>query len=59
MPRSNRAFWQAKFLANLKRDRLVAGTLRKRGWRVLVVWECEIVKDTLCTAKGIRDRLRH
>lgn len=58
IPQSNKAFWKAKFSANLKRDQLVAETLKKTGWRVLVVWECEIEKNTLASARRVHDRLK-
>lgn len=32
-------FWRNKIEANRKRDRKVSAELRKRGWRVLRVWE--------------------
>ena len=42
-PRNNAAFWRKKFAANRARDRLVTRTLRQNGWRVLRVWEHELV----------------
>ncbi len=41
-PKSRRAFWQRKFASNVARDRKQARALRKAGWRVLVVWQCEL-----------------
>lgn len=41
-PASNVAFWQAKFAENRKRDALVKQQLRRLGWRVHVVWSCEV-----------------
>ena len=41
-PRNNAAFWRKKFAANQTRDRLVTRTLRKKGWRVLRIWEHEL-----------------
>ncbi len=46
MPKSNVSFWTGKFAENLKRDRLVEGELGSQGWRVMVVWECELVNRT-------------
>ena len=34
-------YWAAKRRGNVERDRRVAGRLRRLGWGVLVVWECE------------------
>jgi len=51
-PKSNKAFWAAKFAANRARDRRAARGLRAMGWRVLTVWECE-TKD----AAALQERL--
>ena len=42
MPRSNVAFWKAKFEANRERDARNIAALQKAGWRVEIVWECEV-----------------
>lgn len=41
-PKSNVPFWSAKFATNIARDKLVARKLRAEGWRVVVIWECEV-----------------
>ncbi len=41
-PKSNTAFWQAKFEANVARDRRNAARLRRQGWSVITVWECQV-----------------
>lgn len=41
-PSSNAEFWQKKFDENVARDRRVARQLRKEGWRVFVMWECQL-----------------
>lgn len=40
-PKSNPAFWEAKFAGNVRRDRLALEQLQALGWQTLVVWECE------------------
>src|ERR1039457_5292958 len=45
MPKTNIEFWQDKIAANIKRDKSNQGDLEKLGWRVFVVWECDIKKD--------------
>lgn len=42
MPKSNIDFWRAKFDRNVERDRANVEALRKAGWQVVVVWECEL-----------------
>lgn len=39
-PATRPDFWQAKFSANIVRDRAVSIKLRRAGWRVATVWEC-------------------
>jgi len=41
-PKSNRAFWNRKFMANVARDGKVLAELRTLGWRTIVVWECQV-----------------
>ncbi|WP_419555755.1 very short patch repair endonuclease [Planctellipticum variicoloris] len=43
-PKSRTEFWQAKFDRNVARDREVTKQLKALGWRVLIVWECEMQK---------------
>lgn len=41
-PSRNRKFWQAKFAANTARDRRNVRRLRRLGYGVLTVWECQL-----------------
>lgn len=41
MPKSRVEFWTAKLTGNVARDRRATRELRRKGWRVLTVWECE------------------
>lgn len=42
VPKSRKRYWQAKFDANKARDRRNLRRLRARGWKYLVVWECQL-----------------
>jgi DNA mismatch endonuclease (patch repair protein) len=42
IPKSRVDFWTTKLNANASRDVVNVKTLRKAGWKVLVVWECQI-----------------
>jgi DNA mismatch endonuclease (patch repair protein) len=42
VPATRAGFWAAKRAGNVARDRRNAAALRKLGWRVLVLWECEV-----------------
>lgn len=44
MPKSRLEFWRPKLEANRERDRKNVARLRRTGWRVMVVWECELTK---------------
>lgn len=52
VPKSRIEFWRAKFEANVARDRRVEQKLRKQGWTVQIIWECE-TRDP-----GLNRRLR-
>ncbi|MBS0207890.1 MAG: DNA mismatch endonuclease Vsr [Planctomycetes bacterium] len=41
VPSSRRGYWAAKLQRNADRDRRVRRALRRAGWDVLVVWECQ------------------
>ena len=43
VPKTNRDFWDEKFRANRIRDEQKCMDLRRRGWRVLVIWECALL----------------
>jgi DNA mismatch endonuclease (patch repair protein) len=39
-PKTRASFWQNKRMENMERDKRILVALRRRGWQVLVVWEC-------------------
>jgi DNA mismatch endonuclease (patch repair protein) len=54
-PRTNHDFWQAKFALNRERDARNQRLLEEQGYRVLVLWECEVTKAKL---PGAVERVR-
>lgn len=44
-PKSNSEFWKQKITNNIKRDIEKLHLLESMGWRVLVIWECELKKN--------------
>ncbi len=42
MPKSRQEFWQKKFEQNIERHKHVTRELINLGWKVYVIWECEI-----------------
>ena len=47
MPKSKVALWQEKLEANKLRDEENMGRLNELGWRVLVIWECQMQEKDL------------
>ncbi|MFW8602147.1 very short patch repair endonuclease [Desulfobacterota bacterium M19] len=45
MPKSNVSFWRKKLNGNVVRDKKNIKLLKELGWKVLVVWECEVKND--------------
>ena len=41
-PQSNRGYWLKKIRRNKQRDRAHVRRLCAAGWKVLIIWECEI-----------------
>jgi DNA mismatch endonuclease (patch repair protein) len=44
-PKSNQGYWQEKLNRNRIRDEENISKLRSGGWRVIIVWECELTKQ--------------
>lgn len=42
IPKSNLHYWRSKLARNKARDRRSLRSLKAAGWRVLVVWECQV-----------------
>ena len=51
VPSSRTEYWTAKLHRNAERDKRTGQELRRGGWRVMVIWECQINPSRL-------DRLR-
>jgi DNA mismatch endonuclease (patch repair protein) len=43
-PANNAEYWREKIKRNKTRDRAITRELRKQGWMVVRIWECEIKK---------------
>jgi DNA mismatch endonuclease, patch repair protein len=44
-PRSREDFWSAKLVENVERDARQAGLLESAGWRVVRLWEHEVITE--------------
>lgn len=54
IPKTRVAYWREKFARTVARDKRNENSLRRLGWRVLVVWECEVGDEA-----GIERKLSH
>ena len=41
-PKTNRAFWNAKFRRNVRRDAEHEKAWAEQGWNLIIVWECAL-----------------
>lgn len=41
-PTSNIEFWHSKIQGNIDRDKRTVSELKKAGWKVLTIWDCEL-----------------
>jgi DNA mismatch endonuclease (patch repair protein) len=46
MPKSRLDFWEAKLRSNAERDRRQEAGLAAMGWRLIVIWECEVPDES-------------
>lgn len=46
-PSTNRDYWEPKILKNVERDQKNQESLAELGWRVIVIWECQLKKKDL------------
>lgn len=53
VPKANRDYWIGKITKNRDRDRMAKTALTKAGWKVAVLWECELNDEN-----RLRRRLR-
>ena len=44
IPKSNTLFWKSKLNANVVRDRKNKAAIKKIGWKIITLWECDINK---------------
>lgn len=42
LPEANHEFWREKISKNMERDSRDIFELKRKGWKVIIVWQCEI-----------------
>jgi DNA mismatch endonuclease, patch repair protein len=58
LPSTRIDYWGPKILANRARDVIVARRLRKSGWQVLRVWECQLQRSPDQAMARLIERIR-
>ena len=45
IPKTRTEFWLEKFEKNVRNDQIKQEKLKELGWKVIVIWECDLKKD--------------
>ena len=53
-PKSNTGYWSQKLARNVERDAANTASLKAAGWKVLILWECEVLKGGAALERRIR-----
>ena len=58
LPSSNTDYWEKKLYGNRDRDKRNQEKLISMGWKVIIVWECDLKKDKLeCTLNSLYEQI--
>ena len=52
-PKTRQKFWREKIEGNIERDKKAIAELEKLGWRVKVIWECDLSSFDAQTLKSL------
>ena len=53
VPKTNTDFWLDKINGNITNDSKVIKALKKDGWKVIVIWECDLKKKIETTLANL------
>lgn len=56
-PKTRTEFWLEKFDKNVKNDQIKQEKLRELGWKVIVIWECELKQSFQKTMDKVEKEL--
>ena len=59
LPKSRTEFWRTKIDSNKERDKRNFESLRRLGWRILVIWECALKGKNRLSQDKIVKLLNH
>ena len=51
IPQTNRKYWLGKISRNKRRDTRLRKILQRDGWKVLVLWECQLKNEKTLTGR--------
>lgn len=57
-PKTRTEFWLEKFDKNVKNDQIKQEKLRESGWKIIVIWECELKKDFIKTMEWLEQEIK-
>ena len=57
-PSSNTGFWKDKFEATIARDSRNVAAIKKAGWNVITVWECELESSPESVLASVSNNLK-
>ena len=57
-PKSRQDYWQKKLERNIARDLEIQERLKKEGWHVIVIWECELRRDVGAMVERVEEELK-
>ncbi|MCI6242361.1 MAG: very short patch repair endonuclease [Agathobacter sp.] len=58
VPKTRTEFWNDKFEKNVRNDRIKQEQLEQMGWKVIIIWECELEKNFLQTMEALESELQ-
>lgn len=47
VPKSRSAWWLKKITGNIERDKRTIRNIKKAGWRIFIIWECDLKPTTI------------
>lgn len=59
IPKTNREWWETKINRTIENDKKGISVLKRNGWNVITIWECELKKDRIdYTLMNISKRIK-
>jgi DNA mismatch endonuclease (patch repair protein) len=44
-PKTNSEYWETKINKNIERDKKYQEEIKRLGWKIIIIWECNVKKD--------------